>query len=162
MTKILIGILSVLVILFPFSSFLVGTYQQLSFPGKYEITDEIIDAVKTNDIDAIEKMLSKETKKNMDNPKEKIAEFLQKIEGEIINAEYYEGIGEHDESGGGYVYSTRSWWIKFETTKDTYYLIVGWTRADTRKPKNVGLYVLSLMDSEGYNEASGPLIVVKQ
>lgn len=139
MTKILISILSVLVILFPFSSFLVGTYQQLSFPGKHEITEEIINAVKTNDIDAIEKMLSKERKKNMDSPKDKIDEFLQTIEGEITKAEYKSGAREKDESGSGYVYSFRSWIIEFETTKETYWLFVNWVRADTREPDKVGM-----------------------
>lgn len=148
MTKILVSILSVLVILFPFSSFLVGTYQQLSFPGKQEITEEIIDAVKSNDIDALEKMLSERTKKNLGNPQEKIADFLQNIEGEIINAEYHSGSSEKDESGGGYVYSFRGWKIKLETTEKMYLLRVNWIRADTREPDKVGLDSLILTSEE--------------
>lgn len=148
MKKILIGILSVLVALFPFSSFLVGTYQQLSFPGKYEITDEIIDAVKTNDIDAIEKMFSKETKQNLEDPQKEISEFLQNIDGEIINAKYHSGVTEKDRAGEGYVYSFRGWTIEFETTESTYFVQVNWIRADTKSPKNVGLNSILLYDSK--------------
>lgn len=148
MTKIIISIVSVLLILFPFSSTLLGTYQQLTFPGVQEITDDIIDAVKSNDIVAIEEMLSKERKKNMDNPKKKIAEFLQTMEGEIINAEYKSSAREKDESGGGYVYSFRSWIIEFETTEETYWLFVNWVRADTREPDKVGMSSMFFTDTE--------------
>ena len=148
MTKVIISIVSALLVLFPFSSTLLGTYQQLSFPGKHEITEEIINAVKTNDIDAIEKMLSKERKKNMDSPKDKIDEFLQTIEGEITKAEYKSGAREKDESGSGYVYSFRSWLIEFETTKNTYFVQVNWIRADTKSPDNVGMSSMLLYDNE--------------
>ena len=148
MTKILVSILSVLVILFPFSSFLVGTYQQLSFPGEHEITDEIIDAVKSNDIDALEKMLSEETKKNLEDPQKEISDFLQTINGEIIDAKYHRGTGEEDRSGAGYVYSFRGWIIKFETTEDTYFIQVNWIRADTKSPQRVGMSSLLLYDAD--------------
>ncbi len=148
MTKILISILSVLVILFPFSSFIVGTYQQLTFPGVQEITNKIVDAMKSNDIEAIEDMLSEETKQRMEDPQKEISEFLQTINGEIINTEYHGGTREKDESGGGYVYSFRCWEIKLETTEKTYYLQINWIRADTRKPDKVGLNSLILTCEE--------------
>lgn len=151
MSKILISILSVLMILFPFSSFLLGTYQQLSFPGEYEITDEIIDAVKTNDIDALEKMLSNETKKNLEDPKKEISDFLQIIDGEIIDAKYHSGTGEEDQSGTGYVYSFRGWIIEFKTTENTYWVWISWVRADTKSPEHCGLVGISISDTS-YNK----------
>ena len=41
MTKIIISIVSFLLILFPFSSTLSGAYQQLTFPGVQEKTNDI-------------------------------------------------------------------------------------------------------------------------
>lgn len=151
MSKILISILSVLMILFPFSSFLVGTYQQLSFPGEYVITDEIIDAVKTNDIDALEKMLSNETKKNLEDPQKEISDFLQIIDGEIIDAKYHSETGEEDQSGTGYVYSFRGWIIEFKTTENTYWVWISWVRADTKSPEHCGLVGISISDTS-YNK----------
>ena len=150
MTKILVSILSVLVILFPFSSFLVGTYQQLSFPGEHEITDEIINAVKSNDIAAIEEMLSEETKKKMEDPQKEISEFLKIIDGEIIDAKYHSGTGEEDRSGSGYVYSFRGWIIEFKTTENTYWVWISWVRADTKSPEHCGLDGISISDTS-YN-----------
>ena len=151
MSKILISILSVLLILFRFSSFLVGTYQQLSFPGEYVITDEIIDAVKTNDIDALEKMLSNETKKNLEDPQKEISDFLQIIDGEIIDAKYHSETGEEDQSGTGYVYSFRGWIIEFKTTENTYWVWISWVRADTKSPEHCGLVGISISDTS-YNK----------
>lgn len=150
MTKILISILSVLVILFPFSSFIVGTYQQLTFPGVQEITNDIIDAVKSNDIEAIEEMFSKETKNNLKDPAKEIGDFLQTIDGEIIDAKYHSGTGEEDRSGAGYVYSFRGWIIEFETTESTFWLWVSWVRADTKSPEHCGLVGMSISDTS-YN-----------
>ena len=148
MKKILIGILSILAALFPFSSFLVGTYQQLSFPGVLEITDEIIDAVKSNDIDAIEKMLSKEAKQRMEDPQKSISEFLQNIDGEIVDVSRIGGGGESSESGAGYVYKVKTWTIKVETSQKTYLLSPTWIIADTREPKHVGMSGMLLSDTE--------------
>lgn len=149
MTKILISILSVLVILFPFSSFIVGTYQQLTFPGVQEITNDIIDAVKSNDIEAIEEMFSKETKNNLKDPAKEIGDFLQTIDSEIIDAKYHSEIGQEDRSGAGYVYSFRGWRIKFNTTECTYFVQVNWIRADTKSPQRVGMSSLLLYDADG-------------
>lgn len=150
MNKILISILSVLVILFPFSSFLRGTYQQLSFPGKQEITEKIIDAVKSNDIQAIEELFSKETKQKLEDPQKEISDFLQTIDGEIIDAKYHSGTGEEDRSGAGYVYSFRGWIIEFKTTENTYWVWISWVRADTKSPEHCGLVGISISDTS-YN-----------
>ena len=150
MTKIIISIVSVLLILFPFSATLLGTYQQLTFPGVQEITNDIVEAIKSNDIDTIEDMLSKETKQNIEEPQKEIAKFLQTIDGEIINAKYHSGTGEEDRSGAGYVYSFRGWIIEFETTENTFWLWVSWVRADTKSPEHCGLVGMSISDTS-YN-----------
>lgn len=150
MTKVIISILSVLVILFPFSSFIVGTYQQLTFPGVQEITNDIIDAVKSNDVAAIEEMLSKETKQNMEDPQKKISEFLQIFDGEVIDAKKGHGGGGESNSGAGYVYKVETWKIEVKTTQSTYWIWVTWVIADTRTPKEVGLAGMTVTDTS-YN-----------
>lgn len=66
MTKIIISILSVLLIFFPFSGTLQAAYQNLTFPGDDVIISNIIDAIESNDINALEEMFS-ENKKIISN-----------------------------------------------------------------------------------------------
>lgn len=150
MTKIIISIVSVLLILFPFSSTLLGTYQQLTFPGVQEITDDIIDAVKSNDIAAIEEMLSEETKQNMEDPQKKISEFLQIIDGEVIDARQGHGGGGESNNGAGYVYIVETWKIEVKTSQSTYWIWATWVIADTRTPEEVGLAGMTVTDTS-YN-----------
>lgn len=139
MTKIIISIVSVLLILFPFSSTLLGTYQQLTFPGVQEVTNDIVDAIKSNDIQAIEEMLSKEAKQRMGDPQKSISEFLQTIDGEIVDARQVGGGGESSESGSGYVYKVKTWTVEVNTPQNTYLLSITWIISDTRSPQHVGL-----------------------
>lgn len=148
MNKIIISIVSALLILFPFSSFLRGTYQQLSFPGVQEITNDIVDAIKSNDIGAIENMLSKEAKQRMEDPQKSISDFLQNIDGEIVDVRRVGGGGESSESGAGYVYKVKTWTIEVETTQNTYLLSPTWVIADTKSPKHVGMSGMLLTDTE--------------
>lgn len=149
MTKVIISMVSVLLILFPFSSTLLGTYQQLTFPGVQEITNDIIDAVKSNDVAAIEEMLSEETKHTMEDPQKEISEFLQTIDGDIISAKYLGGAGEKTRTDFGYCYKSKTWNIEFKTSKSTYWLWVTWVIADTQSPEHVGLDGISISDT-GY------------
>lgn len=148
MTKIIISIVSFLLVLFPFSSTLLATQQQLSFPGDQEITSDIVDAIKLNDIQAIEEMLSKEAKQRMGDPQKTIREFLQNIDNEIVGVRQIGGGGESSESGAGYVYKVKTWTIEVETTQKTYLLSPTWIIADTRSPQRVGMSSMLLTDTE--------------
>ncbi len=150
MTKIIISIVSFLLILFPFSSTLSATYQQLTFPGVHEITNNIIDAVKSNDIQAIEEMLSEEAKQRMENPQKAIREFLKAFDGEVIEARYLQSAGGETSSGMGYVYKVETWKIEVKTSQSTYLIWVTWVIADTRGPKEVGLAGMTVTDTS-YN-----------
>lgn len=148
MTKIIISIVSILLILFPFSSTLLGTYQQLTFPGVQEITSDIVDAIKSNDIEAIENMLSKEAKQRMGDPQKSISEFLQTIDGEIVDARQVGGGGESSESGAGYVYKVKTWTIEVKTSQNTYLLSITWIISDTRSTQHVGMSSMFFANTE--------------
>ena len=162
MTKIIISILSVLLIFFPFSGTLQSAYQNLTFPGDDVIISNIIDAVESNDINALKEMFSENQKSSIAQLSNRLQNLVEMIDGEIIDAKQILGVGhESVESGMGYTLKQKAWRIEFKTNKDTYYLLIGWTCVDTLKPKNVGLHTLALMDSEGYNETFEHLIIIE-
>ncbi len=149
MTKIIISILSVLLIFFPFSGTLQSAYQSLTFPGDDVIISNIIDAINSEDIDAFEEMFSDDKKKNHESLSVELQNMFNQIEGEIINVNYILGDGsESSKSGVGYVEKLCSWKFEIVTTTNKYILFAGWTIVDTLEPKNVGLSSLKLMDSE--------------
>lgn len=162
MSKVIISFLSVLLIFFPFSGTLQSAYQSLTFPGADVVTADIIEAVESNNIAIIEDMFSEIKKDNIGQLSDKMQNFIELIDGSIINADFYVSAGESSESGMGYAEKTCGWFIKVETTKDIYYILVGWTIIDTLNPKNVGLNTLALMDSKGYNETFEYLIIIEQ
>lgn len=149
MTKIIISILSVLLILFPFSGTLQAAYQNLTFPSEDVITSSIIDAVKSHDLAAIEEMFSERKKNNIGQLSAELQNMFNQIEGEITNVNYILGDGsESSKSGMGYVEKGRSWKFEIKTTTNKYFLFAGWKIIDTLEPQNVGLSSLKLMDSE--------------
>ena len=74
MKKIIVAILAILLTFFPNSGFLLSNYQNLTFLGKNVITDMLVEAIKNNDADTIEGMLSQHTKENGENLNSKIKE----------------------------------------------------------------------------------------
>ncbi len=161
MTKIIISIVAFLLTIFPFSQTLLATHQQLTYPGHQVISDNIIDAVKSNDVHAIEDMFSESTKNDTQQLSDKIQNIYNLIDGEIISANFVLGTrSESSESGMGYVEKSTGWKIEFKTTTDDYFLLVCWVIADTLDPENVGLSQITLFDSEGYNKLFGPIAQV--
>jgi hypothetical protein len=150
MTRIIISIVSLLLVLFPFSSTLLATHQQLTFAGTQVISDNIIDAIKSNDIQAIKDMLSEERKQNMADPEKSISEFIKYIDGEIVEVSKHHLGGESSESGAGYVYKVNTWTLEIETNQNTYWLHITWVVSDTKNPETVGMSSMTLLDTE-YN-----------
>lgn len=147
MTKIIIGIVSFLLVLFPFSSTLLATHQQLSFTGVQEITSDIVEAIKLNDVEAIEDMLSEETRQSIEDPQKEISIFFQAIDGEIVDVRQVGGGGESSESGAGYVYKVKTWGFEVETSQNTYRIMTTWVIADTRWPEHCGLVGMTIYDA---------------
>ncbi len=115
-----------------------------------ETTNDIVDAVKSNDIQSIEKMLSEEAKQRMEDPQKSISEFLKTIDGEVIEGRYFNGGGGESSSGMGYVYKSAVWIIEVKTSQSTYWLWVTWIIADTITPEKVGMSGMFWTDTE-YN-----------
>ena len=161
MTKIFTGFLAVLLFLFPFSSTLRAAYQNQLYLGKDAITANIIYAIESKDVDALEEMFSDGKKESVEKLENKLQDLVELIDGDIINAGFLVGAHDSDESSMGYKKSIRSWFIEIETTNDTYFLLVGWTKIDTSKPKNVGMTTLGLQDSKGHNGTHDYLILIE-
>ncbi len=148
MTNIIISIVAFLLTIFPFSQTLLATHQQLSFQGNQVISQNIVEAINSNDIQAIEDMLSEERKQNMSDPKKSISEFLQSFDGEIVEIGHISGGSESAESGSGYVYKVRDWRIEIETSQGERWLYVTWVIADTINPEHVGMCGMTFYDTE--------------
>ena len=150
MTKIIVSFLTVLLMFFPDSVTLKGIYQDLTYPGEKVITERIIEAVKNDDVEAIEEMMSPYSSENVENLSEKIKTVTDAIEGNIKNAYWYSGSSDSVKKDYDSYESSRTWVIKFETDISNYKLHVTWIRANTAKPEMVGLDALSVSDMD-YN-----------
>lgn len=148
MTKIIVSFLAVLLMFFPDSVTLKGIYQDLTYPGEKVITERVIEAVKNDDVEAIEEMMSQYVKSNNENLSEDIEKLMNTIEGDINDAYWYAGSSDSVKKDYDSYESYRTWSIKFETENSVYKLNVTWVRANTNKPEKVGMSSMSLFDME--------------
>ncbi len=150
MKKVFLYIISFLMMIFPNSVSLQGSYQGMMYPGRATVTRNIVEAVKERDAEAIENMLSEYTKSKSDGDDVslKVQEVLAFIEGEIVKGDW--DIGTYDSFKKDYdeYLSSEGWIIKLETTKAVYYLNISWIRVDTNMPEKVGMEGMTLYDSE--------------
>lgn len=148
MIKIIVSILAFLLIFFPNNSFLLSNYQQLSFLGEDAITDMIVEAIKNNDADTIEGMLSQHTKENGENLKQKIKELIGAIDGNIIEYQEHGSGGDGEYSDNGVSIKDKSWNILIKTDTNEEYLVgVSWIIVNTIHPEKVGMKTLCLADT---------------
>lgn len=146
MRRLFVYVISILLMIFPESVSLQGTYQQLNFPGKMVVTDNIIDAIKDEDVERLYDMLS-------DSQKEKclsteIEKMLDEFDDKIVDAEFYSNGLNSLKKDSTVVEEYMDWSIGFWTSKNFYELRVGWFIADTKNPQRVGLDFLILYDAK--------------
>jgi len=146
--QIIAGILSFLLMIFPWSGTLLSLYQSASFPGEKVVIQNIVDAINARDIDAIEAMFSLDTKQNTANLRGNIGALIDAVDGEIISETQHSGYAS-DESGTGKAISRRSWARRLKTAMQTYILDISWTIVNTSAPREVGLNSLTLSDTQG-------------
>ena len=146
--RVLFIIVSFLLTFFPNSTSLLGFYQDLSYPGEQIITDQIIDAVKSKDIDALEEMMSPYAQENIEDLSGKLTELVNTMDGKIIKAGFDCGASDTVRKDYDSYVSYLTWSIEFKTDVTTYILYVTWVRADTVNSEIVGMKALSLFDSE--------------
>ena len=156
--KILISVLAFLLTIFPHSNNLLGQYQTLQFIGVKNINNIIVNAINEKDVDAIYDLFCPYYKDNVDELHEKISEFIDSIDGEIVEF-YSTGTSEVSYSNKGYSYHRKTWRICIKT--DTYnepvadieynYSInIGWYISDTKEPERVGMNFINLFDKVNY------------
>ena len=154
MKKIIISILVVLLTIFPDSAFLLSNYQNLTFLGEDMITDMIVDAIKNNDADTIESMLSQHTKENGENLNQKIKGLIAVIDGDITEYREHGGGGDGEYSDNDVSIKDKSWDIYIKTDSGNEYLVcVSWIIVNTNKPEKVGMRTIYLTDTH-YNVLS--------
>lgn len=149
MTKILALIFSILLIFFPDSAFVLANYQDWSFPGKAEIQDSIVEAINNDDADAIEAMLSQQTKESEENLNQKIKELIAAVDGEIIEYRDNGTGGDGDYVNAGVYIKDICWHIYIKTDLNKEYLVyVSWITVNTVNPKKVGMETMRLSDTD--------------
>ena len=149
MTKIIVTVLAILLTVFPNSGFLLANYQNLTFPGDDVITDTIIEAIKKDDADTIEAMLSQHTKEHGENLNQKIKELIDAIDGEIIEYRDHGSGGDGDYSNNGVSVKDKSWKILIKTeSKQEYLVCVSWVVVNTINSEKVGMKTLRLIDTD--------------
>ena len=153
--RILAIVFTFLLTVFPNSSYVLGCYQTYTYPGKQVITEQVMDAIINEDTDALIGMLSEESRNNIEDLPDKFREFLDAIDGEIIEYESAGGQSGSDLSNNGVRISRRSWEVDLTTENNDYRVCVYWTAVNNVNPEEVGLQGISLYkydDDGGLNE----------
>ena len=78
--RILAVVFTFLLTIFPNSSYVLGCYQTYTYPGKHVITEQVMDAIINEDIDALIGMLSEERRNNIEDLPGKFREFIDAID----------------------------------------------------------------------------------
>lgn len=148
MTKILSLIISFLLTVFPWSSYLQSQSQQLAFPGEKAACKMIAEYIKDNDVESIYNLYSEADKMYNENLREQIQNIIDSIDGKIIKTERGAGVGhQSDYANMGVYQSQRDFALEIKTTTEKYELLIFWITVDTEKPETVGLGALNLFDS---------------
>ena len=137
MQKIISMILSFLFMIFPFSSTLQWFDQVNRFPGKDVVTEQLIEAFKNEDVEAIREMFC-EYEKNDERIVPQIKKLFDAIKGDFVSARYIPAGGSH--SNG--TESSEEWDIEYVTTKEVYIINPQWFVSDIVNPERVGLYAI--------------------
>ena len=149
MTKILSLIISFLLTIFPWSSYLQCQSQELAFPGEKAACKMIAEYIKENDVDSIYNLYSEADKMYNENLKEQIQDVIDSIDGKIIKIDKMAGVGhQSDYANMGVYQSKRDFALEIKTTTETYELLIFWITVDTESPETVGLGALNLFDSQ--------------
>lgn len=149
MKRFLISILLFLLTIFPNCSGLKATYDAWSFPGRAAVSDNIMTAIKENDVEALADMLNDHYKENFKDINGRFIRIIEAIEGEIVGGHLCVG----SSSSSGPSGSSESWDIIFETTEKSYEFYVVWVISDKENPEWVGMYNIVLYEiDETYEE----------
>ncbi len=148
--KVIAFVISLLLTVFPNSTFLEVRYQEYSFPGVEAICEEMSKAIKNNDIEAIEALFCQADRQDPDKDLPgQIQNFIDSIEGDIISIGWQPGIGSQSDYADKGVYSSRRLFgMRVETTQAVYFVYIAWVVVDSEIPEDVGMSSMMLVDAE--------------
>lgn len=151
--RILAIVFTFLLTIFPNSSYVLGCYQTYTYPGKQVITEQVMDAIINEDIDALIGMLSEESRNNIEDLPGKFREFIDAIDGAIIEYERKPVGSASDLSNNGVRISRENWAIDMNTSNGEYRVRIYWTSVNNVRPGEVGMHGISLFKN---NDDGGP------
>jgi len=141
--KFVIGFTAFLLMLFPNSGSL--QYNHLvQTNGTNIAAPKIISAIKAKDVDALEALMCKNIKVNVNDLPGQIGKLMDSIKGEIINSSW-EAVGNYEANhGNGQAILQVNLDIYLTTSTGTYYLGIMWETANSFAKEEVGIRNIGL------------------
>lgn len=141
--KFLIGLTAFLLMLFPNSGSL--QFNHLVQTNNTNIAaPKIISAIKEKDVDALEALMCRNIKENVNNLPEEIRKLMNSIDGEIIDSSW-ENIGNYNENrGNDKAILQVNLVIYLTTSMNTYRLGIMWETANSFAKEEAGIRNIGL------------------
>ena len=156
--RILAIVFTFLLTIFPNSSYVLGCYQTYTYPGKHVITEQVMVAIINEDIDALIGMMSEESRNNIEDLPGKFREFIDAIDGEIIEYERKPVGSASDLSNNGVRISREGWAVEISTEDRLYRMYISWTSVNNVRPEEVGMQGIRLFEVNE-NDSENELLV---
>jgi len=152
MSKIIISIVAILLAFFPNNKTLIGFNQQYTYNSTIG-AERIIDAFKNEDVDALEELMCKNIKDNVENLSDKIQSLFDTIDGEITGASYeHAGYSFSQNNPGKGEINQSIVRITLKTTVREYYMFVNWETVNTYQPNENGIRRIVVNTGDNYSE----------
>jgi len=137
LSRIIAAIVAFFVCLFPF-------LQKPTFIGWEATANNLMSAVKENDIDALEAMMCKNIKDNVPDLPDEISNMLDAIDGEIVDFTWRTMGGYNANHGGGKSLSQKHLIINFTTSNGSYRFGMVWEYYNSFQPEEQGIRNIGL------------------
>ena len=146
MKNFIIKILVFLLTLFPNSAYLQGQYQLTIFD--YTTTENnITEAIKTRNVDALEAMMCKNIKQNVDDLPGEIGALIDTIDGEITACDWSPS-DSYDAAKYGKQIKQTGWTVQIDTANATYFMAVVWEITNNFAPGEMGMRWIAVFDKD--------------
>lgn len=146
MSKIIVSIVAILLTLFPNNKSLISLNQQYTYHSHIG-AERIIEVFKNEDVAALEELMCKNIKENIENLPNKIQDLFDVVDGEIIEATYESRGGSYSGSNpekGSITQSGVS--IYITTSTGRYDIGFWWETVNTYQPEETGIRSIAIID----------------
>lgn len=152
MSKIIVSIVAILLIFFPNNKSLISLNQQYTYNSSVG-AERIIEALKNEDVDALEELMCQNIKDNVENLPDKIQGLFDVVDGEIIETSYeHEGYSFAESNPEKGTINQSIVKITLITTLQEYCIFVNWETVNTYQPNENGIRRISVNANENYSE----------